>query len=88
MERGNNAIYNIGTGVETSDKEMFHTVAKALGYSGNPIYAPVQTREIYHISLDATKAQKDLGWQPWLSLKEGLAQIVSYYQTRLGQTNL
>jgi len=49
MERGNNAIYNIGTGVETSDKEMFHTVAKVLGYSGNPIHAPVRTGEIYRI---------------------------------------
>jgi len=88
MERGNNAIYNIGTGVETSDREMFDTLAKVLGYSGNPLYAPVRTGEIYRIYLDATKARKELGWQARLSLKEGLAQTVSYYQTRFGQTNL
>ncbi len=84
MERGNNAIYNIGTGVETSDREMFDTLAKVLGYSGNPIYAPVRTGEIYHICLDVTKARKELGWQPRLSLKEGLRQTVSYYKTRFG----
>jgi UDP-glucose 4-epimerase len=88
MERGNNAIYNIGTGVETSDREMFDTLAKVLGYSGNPIYAPVRTGEIYRICLDATKAQKELGWQARLSLEEGLVQTVSYYQAHFGQTNL
>jgi UDP-glucose 4-epimerase len=88
MERGNNTIYNIGTGVETSDREMFDTLAEVLGYSGNPIYAPVRTGEIYRIYLDATRARKELGWQAQLSLKEGLLQTVSYYQARFGQTNL
>lgn len=82
MEQGNNAIYNIGTGVETSDQEMFDTLAKVLSYSGNPIYAPVRTGEIYRICLDATKAQKELGWQAQLPLEEGLLQTVSYYQAR------
>ena len=88
MEQGNNAIYNIGTGIETSDREMFDTLAKVLGYSGNPLYAPVRTGEIYRICLDATKAQKELGWQAQFSLEQGLLQTVTYYQTRFGQTNV
>jgi UDP-glucose 4-epimerase len=82
MEQGNNAIYNIGTGVETSDQEMFDTLAKVLGYSGNPIYAPVRTGEVYRICLDATKAQKELCLPAQLSLEEGLLQTASYYQAR------
>lgn len=35
---GNNAIYNIGTGVETSDRKLFDSLAKALGYFENPIH--------------------------------------------------
>ena len=88
MERGNNAIYNIGTGVETSDRKMFDTLAKMLGYSGNPLHAPVRTGEIYHICLNATKAKEELGWQPQLSLEEGLRQTVGYYQARFGQTSV
>ena len=88
MERGNNTIYNIGTGVETSDRKLFNTLAKVLGYPGNPIYAPVRTGEIYCTCLNSTKAQKELGWQPQLSLEEGLRRTVSYYQARFGQTNL
>lgn len=88
MERGNNAIYNIGTGVETSDQKMFDTLAKMLDYSGNPRYAPVRAGEIYRICLDATKARKELSWQSQLSLEEGLRQTVSYYQARFGQINV
>jgi len=86
MEQGDNDIYNIGTGVETSDKEMFDTLAKMFGYSGEPRYAPVRPGEIYRICLDASKAQRELGWQARLSLKEGLLQTISYYRTRFGQT--
>jgi len=85
MEQGNNAIYNIGTGVETSDREMFDTLAEVLNYSGDPTYAPIRSGEIYRICLDATKAQKELGWQAQFSLKEGLLQAVSYYQAHFGQ---
>ena len=84
MEHGNNAIYNVGTGVETSDRKMFDTLAKILGYSGNPLYAPVRRGEIYRICFNTTKAQKELGWQAQLSLEEGLLQTVSYYQARFG----
>lgn len=82
IERENNGIYNIGTGVETSDQKMFDTLAKVLGYSGSPRYASVRTGEIYRICLDATKAQKELGWQAELSLEDGLLQTVSYYRAR------
>jgi len=88
MEQGNNAIYNIGTGLETSDQEMFDTLAKVLSYSGNPHYTPVRAGEVYRICLDAAKAQEELGWQARLSLEEGLLQTVNYYQARFGQINL
>lgn len=83
MKQGNNAIYNIGTGVETSDREMFTTLAQVLNYRGSPALAPVRAGEIHHICLDATKAQRELGWQARLSLKEGLLQTVEYYRAHL-----
>ncbi|MFC1992224.1 NAD-dependent epimerase/dehydratase family protein [Chloroflexota bacterium] len=85
MERGHNTVYNIGTGVEISDQKMFDTLAEMLGYSGNPIYVPARSGEIYRIYLDATKAQKELEWEPRLSFRDGLLQAVSYYQDLFGQ---
>lgn len=80
LDKGKNAIYNIGTGVETSDQEIFDTLAGVLGYKGKPIYAPVRKGEVYRIALDCGKARKELGWSPELSLKQGIAQTAEYYR--------
>ena len=80
LERGKNAIYNIGTGIETKDQEIFDTLASVLGYKGKPIYAPVRKGEVYRIALDSSKARKELGWSPKLSLGEGIAQAAEYYR--------
>jgi len=80
LDKGKNAIYNIGTGVETSDQEIFDTLASVLGYKGKPIYAPVRKGEVYRIALDCSKARKELGWSPKLSLKEGIALTAEYYR--------
>jgi UDP-glucose 4-epimerase len=80
LEHGKNAIYNIGTGVETKDQEIFDTLASVLGFKGKPIYAPLRKGEVYRIALDCTKAQKELGWSPQLSLKEGMARTAEYYR--------
>jgi len=80
LERGRNEIYNIGTGIETSDQEIFDTLAGVLGYKGSPIYAPVRKGEVYRICLECSKAQKGMSWSPRLSLKEGIAQTADYYK--------
>ncbi len=85
LERGNNATYNIGTGVETSDQEVFDTLTRIVGYSGSPVYAAVRPGEVYRICLDAARAQREMGWQPQLTLEEGLSQTVDYYRTLFGQ---
>ncbi len=80
LEHRGNAICNIGTGIETSDQEIFDTLAGVLGYKGKPIYAPVRKGEVYRIALNCGKARKELGWSPKLSLREGIAQAAEYYK--------
>jgi UDP-glucose 4-epimerase len=83
MEKDENGIYNIGTGVETSDQEMFNLLAELTGYQGNPHYAPVREGELYKICLDSSIAQRELGWQPRFLLGEGLRETVKYYRSVL-----
>jgi UDP-glucose 4-epimerase len=80
LEQGKNDIYNIGVGVETSDQQIFDTLAEVLGYKGAPIYAPYRKGEIHRICLDRSKAQEDLGWSPRFSLKEGITAAAEYYR--------
>jgi UDP-glucose 4-epimerase len=80
LDHGKNAIYNIGTGIETKDQEIFDTLAGVLGYKGKPIYAPLRQGEVYRIALECSKARKELGWSPNLSLREGIAHTAEYYR--------
>jgi UDP-glucose 4-epimerase len=85
MEGDGNGVYNLGTGVETSDQEMFNLLAELTGYQGKPRYAPVREGEIYKICLDSSKAQKELDWQPQFLLREGLSETVDSYRSILGK---
>jgi len=85
MEGDGNGVYNLGTGVETSDQEMFNLLAELTGYQGKPHYAPVREGEIYKIYLDSSKARKELSWQPQVLLREGLKETVDYYRSVLGK---
>ena len=80
VENGKNVICNIGTGVETSDQEIFDILAELLEYKGTPRYATVRKGEILRICLDYSRALKELDWQPRVSLKQGLSQTVAYYK--------
>ena len=85
MEKGENSIYNIGTGVETSDQEIFNLLAELTGYQGSPHYATVRKGEVYRSCLDYSKAQKAIGWQPRFLLREGLVETVNYYRSLSGR---
>jgi UDP-glucose 4-epimerase len=85
MEKSISGVFNIGTGVETSDQEMFDLLAGLTGYKGNPHYAPVRKGEIHRICLDSGRAQKEIGWQPQFALREGLAETVNYYRSIFGK---
>lgn len=86
LTQGRNAIYNIGTGVETSDQQVFDALAEILEYKGPPIYAPIRKGEVYRISLECSKAREELGWRPQLSFREGIAKTAEYYRVLARQS--
>lgn len=80
IDKSVTGIYNIGTGIETQDQEILAAIAELLGYRYPPRYAPVRKGEIFRICLNSSKAREELGWQPFISLKQGLVDTVSYYE--------
>ena len=78
LERGEGEIVNIGTGVQTTDREVFDAIAAAVGYTGEPLYADERKGEVRHIALDASKAQRVLGWTPKVGFREGARLTVEY----------
>ncbi len=80
LERGANEIFNISSGVETPDLEIFDRVRELLGKQVEPRYVPRRPGEIDKICLDISKASKLLGWVPQVSLTDGARQTVAYFQ--------
>jgi UDP-glucose 4-epimerase len=79
LDRGSNEIFNIGSGVATSDQEVFERVRDFLGARVTPQYVPKRPGEIERICLDIAKAEALLQWKPQVSLSEGATQTVTYF---------
>jgi UDP-glucose 4-epimerase len=80
LSRGTGEIFNISSGVQTTDQEVFEMVRDFLGKSVLPKYVPVRPGEIARICLDISKAQRLLGWKPQISLAEGASRTVDYFK--------
>lgn len=77
---GDGGIYNLGWGKQISDLEVFHTVRKALESQIEPIFSQKRPGEIDHISLDSSKAKKELNWEPKVTFEEGIRLATEYYK--------
>src|SRR6516162_4690962 len=80
LDKGSNEIFNISSGVQTTDREVFDLVRDLLGKSVQPKHVPRRPGEIDRICLDISKAERLLGWKPQVSLAEGARRTVSYFQ--------
>ncbi|MGQ9491511.1 MAG: NAD-dependent epimerase/dehydratase family protein [Anaerolineae bacterium] len=70
-------IYNIGTGLPTDILTIYRALARLIGYQRPPRHGPPKPGEARHNYLDASKAQRELGWTAETSLKEGLRRTVA-----------
>ena len=84
INRGDGKSMNIGSGDATSVKQIFELLQNITGYKWDPLYAPNRSGEVYRISLDSSRAQRELGWSPMTSLQEGLETTVDYFKQSIG----
>jgi UDP-glucose 4-epimerase len=64
--------YNIGTGVETTVLDIVEALAEQAEGEFTAQHAPERPGEVRHIALDCTRAREGLGWEPQVTLAEGL----------------
>jgi UDP-glucose 4-epimerase len=80
LDHPRNSVFNLGRGIEVSDREIFDKVREAVGTDVDPIYAPVRPGEVEHIALDASRARTELGWTWKVDLTEGVTEAVAFYR--------
>ncbi|MDQ3815342.1 MAG: GDP-mannose 4,6-dehydratase [Armatimonadota bacterium] len=79
LTRGDNQAVNIGTGIETSTREVFDAIYAAVGNGpAEPIHKPERPGEVHNICLDNSRARAALGWQPQVAFREGVRRTVEW----------
>jgi UDP-glucose 4-epimerase len=65
-------VFNVGTGQETSVVELYEACRRVAGSELDAEPAPARLGELQRSVLDVSRAERELGWQPEVSLEEGL----------------
>ncbi len=75
---------NVGTGVETDVNQLYRLLSDAVGVDAPARHGPAKTGEQSRSVLDPTRARTELGWEPTVSLRDGLGRTVAYFRDREG----
>jgi UDP-glucose 4-epimerase len=70
--------FNIGTGQHTTVTELHGLISAVLDGSSPPSFAEDRTDELHAIALNATKAEKELGWKPTVDLAQGIQRTIRW----------
>jgi GDP-L-fucose synthase len=71
-------IINVGTGEDITIKELSNMISDIVGYSGETIWDTSKPNGTPRKLLDVTKI-KSLGWEPKISLQEGIKKTYQWY---------
>ncbi len=86
LDKGSGCSVNIGTGRETSIRDIFDLMAEVAGYTLQPQFGTPRTGDVVRIVLNPAAAREHLGWQAKMPLDKGLAETYQFFRDngRLG----
>lgn len=79
LQKNNQSVYNIGTGIATSVDTLYSKISSIVNKKGEREYAPKRAGELERNVLNITKAKTELGWEPRVSLDDGLRRTYKWY---------
>jgi UDP-N-acetylglucosamine/UDP-N-acetylgalactosamine 4-epimerase len=75
-----NQVYNIACGHQTSLLELFNYMKKEAGSDLQPVHGPDRPGDVKHSLADISKAKKLLGYDPAVSVEEGMKKTFRWYK--------
>ena len=73
-------IFNVGTGQETSVNECYGIIKKLTQSQCKDLYGAAKKGEQFRSVLDVTKLREAFGWDPQVSLEEGMNRTVDFFR--------
>ncbi|GMR23820.1 MAG: SDR family oxidoreductase [Acidobacteriota bacterium] len=72
-------VYNIGCQTRISVNELWNTMAELTGSHLEPKREPARAGDVPHSLADIAAARRDLGFDPYIGIREGLEKTLSFY---------
>ena len=72
--------FNIGTGIETTVNDLFEKIKSISGARIKDVHGEAKKGEQFRSVLDWSRARNDLGWNPNISLYDGLEKTVTFFK--------
>ena len=76
-------VFNIACGSRTTINELAKIIAEIVGSDLKPVHGPPRPGDVRHSQADISKARRMLGYEPKVSLIEGLKRTVEWYRGRI-----
>ena len=80
-----NQVYNIACGQQTSLLELFNGLKNQAGTLLEPIHGPERRGDVKHSLADISKAKKYLGYNPAVTVQEGLTKTYNWYKEQFSK---
>lgn len=82
-ESDKTGVYNVGTKVGTTTRDLYALIASELGSVLEPLARPDVIDAVKAVTLKARKAKQELGWKPKWRLAKGLKQTLKWYKAQV-----
>lgn len=80
-------VYNLGSGQEITVADLAARIKALAGSSAPVVHEPLRDRpdtsEVSRLCADASRARRDLGWQPAVTLDAGLRRTIEWMRTNM-----
>jgi dTDP-glucose 4,6-dehydratase len=86
MESDLNDPVNIGNPAEMTIEEIARTIIKMTGSKSTLVYRPLPEDDPKVRQPDITRARTLLGWEPKVSLEEGLSKTLEYFRDKVSSS--
>lgn len=83
QERG--AVYNVGTGIQTTLRQVVSVAKQILGIEAEPVWSSMPNRrwDTTVWVADNRKIQRELGWEPCYTFEQGFCKMVDWLRHNL-----
>lgn len=82
LKASKSGVWHVATGMETSVNAVARRISDAYGWTKGFGKGPAVPGDVSRSCLDASKAEKELGWKPEIGIGLGIRRTVAWFKTR------